>query len=41
VPWGTTRIHAVPAAINGAYRLIDVAVGGILLRPVQNATAPK
>lgn len=37
VPWGTTRFTVVPAAKDGNYRLIDIAIGGILPRPVQNA----
>ena len=38
VPWGATRITVVPAAINGAYRLIDVFHGkGLVPREVAQA----
>jgi predicted phosphodiesterase len=38
VPWGTTRITVVPAAIDGAYRLIDVTQGkGLVPRPFARA----
>jgi hypothetical protein len=33
VPWGTTPITVVPAAINGRYRLIDVTERGLRPRP--------
>jgi len=36
-PWGATRLSAVPAAVDGYLRLIDIADGGILLRNVQSA----
>jgi predicted phosphodiesterase len=35
VPWGTTRFVVTPAAMNGEYRLIDMAAFGIKPRPVQ------
>ncbi|MBI2435869.1 MAG: metallophosphoesterase [Candidatus Hydrogenedentes bacterium] len=35
VPWGTTKVSVVPAAIDGAYRLIDVTESRVLFRPVQ------
>lgn len=35
VPWGPTRITVVPAAINGAIRLIDVTAKGLLPRPFE------
>ena len=34
VPWGTTRISVVPAAVDGAWRLVDVGVQGVLIHPV-------
>jgi hypothetical protein len=37
VPWNTTRISVVPAAINGEMRLIDVATGRLVFRDVQQA----
>lgn len=44
VPWGTTPITVVPAAVNGKYRIIDVTEKGLLPRPfseVQQAPEPK
>lgn len=35
VPWGTTRFVVTPAALNGEFRLIDMASFGIRPRPVQ------
>lgn len=40
VPWGTTKLSVVPAALDGAYRIIDVTVKGLLPRPVQTVQAP-
>jgi predicted phosphodiesterase len=37
VPWGTTRMIVTPAAINGAYRVVDVTVQGLRPRPVEQA----
>ena len=39
VPWGTTKITVVPAAVNGAYRLIDVTAKGLLPRPYMEVDA--
>lgn len=36
-PWGATRLSAVPAAMDGYLRFIDIADGGILLRSIQSA----
>ncbi len=36
VPWGTTIISVVPAAVNGAWRPIDVGVQGLLFHPVES-----
>lgn len=35
VPWGATRVSVVPAAINGAMRLIDVLDTKLNIRPFQ------
>ena len=35
IPWGDTRISAVPAAIHGAYRLLDMTARGLIPRKVQ------
>ncbi len=40
VPWGNTRFYVVPSAMEGAYRILDVTVKGLLPRPVQTAGAP-
>lgn len=35
VPWGKTRISVVPAAIDGAFRVIDATPQGLHFRPVE------
>jgi len=40
VPWGTTRISVVPAALDGHYRIIDITAAGPRLRPFSTVTAP-
>lgn len=39
VPWGRTRMIATPAAIDGAYRVIDVTAQGLRPRPTEHPAA--
>lgn len=43
VPWGTTPLYIVPAAIDGRMRLLDVTEQGVIPRPVQKVaeTGPR
>ena len=36
MPWGNTKISVVPAAVNGAWRSIDVGDQGLLFHPVES-----
>ncbi len=38
-PWGSTRVSVVPAAIHGAFRVLDMTAIGLIPRPVQYVTA--
>jgi hypothetical protein len=40
-PWGTTHLSAVPAAMDGKFRFIDVTAKDLLFRPVKGAEKPE